>query len=308
MGKILNNVLESIGHTPLIRINKLVPPNVEILVKAESFNPGGSSKDRVGLNMIEEAEKAGLLKKGGLIVEPTSGNTGVGLALASAVKGYKLVLTMPDSMSVERRKLLAAYGAKLVLTPGAEGMKGAIAEAQKILKENPGSFMPQQFENQANPAIHERTTAEEILEDTDGKVDCFIACVGTGGTLTGTAKKLKKVLPEIEIIAVEPADSPLLSGGQARPHKIQGIGANFIPEILDRTLIDEVMCITTEEAYDAARLLASKEGLLTGISSGAAMAAAMKKSSDPVMQNKRIVVLLPDTGERYLSSDLFHAE
>ena len=308
MGKILNNVLESIGHTPLIRINKLVPPNVEILVKAESFNPGGSSKDRVGLNMIEEAEKAGLLKKGGLIVEPTSGNTGVGLALASAVKGYKLVLTMPDSMSVERRKLLAAYGAKLVLTPGADGMKGAIAEAEKILKENPGSFMPQQFENQANPAIHERTTAEEILEDTDGKVDCFIACVGTGGTLTGTAKKLKKVLPEIEIIAVEPADSPLLSGGQAGPHKIQGIGANFIPEILDRTLIDEVMCITTEEAYGAARLLACKEGLLVGISSGAAMAAAMKKSSDPVMQQKRIVVLLPDTGERYLSSDLFHAE
>ena len=308
MGKILNNVLESIGHTPLIRINKLVPPNVEILVKAEAFNPGGSSKDRVGLNMIEEAEKAGLLKKGGLIVEPTSGNTGVGLALASAVKGYKLVLTMPDSMSVERRKLLAAYGAKLVLTPGADGMKGAIAEAQNILKENPGSFMPQQFENQANPAIHERTTAEEILEDTDGKVDCFIACVGTGGTLTGTAKKLKKVLPEIEIIAVEPADSPLLSGGQARPHKIQGIGANFIPEILDRTLIDEVMCITTEEAYGAARLLACKEGLLVGISSGAAMAAAMKKSSDPVMQQKRIVVLLPDTGERYLSSDLFHAE
>ncbi len=308
MGKILNNVLESIGHTPLIRINKLVPPNVEILVKAEAFNPGGSSKDRVGLNMIEEAEKAGLLKKGGLIVEPTSGNTGVGLALASAVKGYKLVLTMPDSMSVERRKLLAAYGAKLVLTPGADGMKGAIAEAQKILKENPGSFMPQQFENQANPAIHERTTAEEILEDTDGKVDCFIACVGTGGTLTGTAKKLKKVLPEIEIIAVEPADSPLLSGGQAGPHKIQGIGANFIPEILDRTLIDEVMCITTEEAYGAARLLACKEGLLVGISSGAAMAAAMKKSSDPVMQQKRIVVLLPDTGERYLSSDLFHAE
>lgn len=308
MGKILNNVLESIGHTPLIRINKLVPPNVEILVKAEAFNPGGSSKDRVGLNMIEEAEKAGLLKKGGLIVEPTSGNTGVGLALASAVKGYKLVLTMPDSMSVERRKLLAAYGAKLVLTPGADGMKGAIAEAEKILKENPGSFMPQQFENQANPAIHERTTAEEILEDTDGKVDCFIACVGTGGTLTGTAKKLKKVLPEIEIIAVEPADSPLLSGGQAGPHKIQGIGANFIPEILDRTLIDEVMCITTEEAYGAARLLACKEGLLVGISSGAAMAAAMKKSSDPVMQQKRIVVLLPDTGERYLSSDLFHAE
>ena len=308
MGKILNNVLESIGHTPLIRINKLVPPNVEILVKVESFNPGGSSKDRVGLNMIEEAEKAGLLKKGGLIVEPTSGNTGVGLALASAVKGYKLVLTMPDSMSVERRKLLAAYGAKLVLTPGAEGMKGAIAEAEKILKDHPGSFMPQQFANRANPAIHERTTAEEILEDTDGKVDCFIACVGTGGTLTGTAGKLKKVLPEIKIIAVEPADSPLLSGGQARPHKIQGIGANFIPEILDRTLIDEVMCITTEEAYDAARLLASKEGLLTGISSGAAMAAAMKKSSDPVIQNKRIVVLLPDTGERYLSGDLFNAE
>ena len=305
MGKILNNVLESIGKTPLIRISKLVPPNVEILVKAESFNPGGSSKDRVGLNMIEEAEKAGLLKKGALIVEPTSGNTGVGLALAAAVKGYKLVLTMPDSMSVERQKLLAAYGANLVLTPGAEGMKGAIDAAQKILQENPGSFMPQQFENEANPAIHERTTAEEILDDTDGKVDCFIACVGTGGTLTGTARKLKKVLPEIKIIAVEPADSPLLSGGKAGPHKIQGIGANFIPEILDRTLIDEVMCITTEEAYDAARLLASKEGLLVGISSGAAMAAAMKKSSDPLMQNKRIVVLLPDTGERYLSSDLF---
>ena len=308
MGKILNNVLESIGHTPLIRINKLVPPNAEILVKVESFNPGGSSKDRVGLNMIEEAEKAGLLKKGGLIVEPTSGNTGVGLALAAAVKGYKLVLTMPDSMSVERRKLLAAYGAKLVLTPGAEGMKGAIAQAEKILAENPGSFMPQQFENQANPAVHEKTTAEEILEDTDGKLDCFIACVGTGGTLTGTAKKLKKLLPEIQIIAVEPADSPLLSGGQAGPHKIQGIGANFIPEILDRSLIDEVMCITTEEAYDAARLLACKEGLLVGISSGAAMAAAMKKSSDPVMQNKRISVLLPDTGERYLSGDLFNAE
>ena len=307
MGRILNNVLESIGHTPLIRVNKLVPPNVEILVKAESFNPGGSSKDRVGLNMIEEAEKAGLLKKGGLIVEPTSGNTGVGLALASAVKGYKLVLTMPDSMSMERRKLLAAYGAKIVLTPGAEGMKGAIDAAQKILKENPGSFMPQQFENEANPAIHEKTTAEEILEDTGGKVDYFIACVGTGGTLTGTARKLKKALPEVKIIAVEPSDSPLLSGGKAGPHKIQGIGANFVPSILDKSLIDEIMCITTEEAYDAARLLASKEGILSGISSGAAMAAAMKKSSDPLMQNKRIIVLLPDTGERYLSCDLFSA-
>lgn len=305
MGKILENILESIGRTPLVRIHKLVPNHVEILVKLESFNPGGSSKDRVGLNMIEQAEKDGLLKKGSLIVEPTSGNTGVGLALACAVKGYKLILTMPDNMSIERRKLLAAYGATLVLTPASLGMKGAISEAEKIVKENPDSFMPQQFENEANPAIHEATTGKEILEDTDGKVDVFVACVGTGGTLTGTARQLKKALPEIKIVAVEPADSPLLSGGQAGPHKIQGIGANFVPKILDRTLIDEISCITTEEAFDAARLLASKEGILAGISSGAAMAAAMKLSSDPLMQGKRIVVLLPDTGERYLSSELF---
>ena len=302
---IANNILETIGGTPLVRINALNTGKAEILAKVEFFNPGGSVKDRVGLAMIEDAEKRGLLRPGALIVEPTSGNTGVGLAVAAAVKGYRLILTMPDTMSIERRKLLAAYGAEIVLTPGAEGMSASIAKAQEILAQNPGAFMPQQFENPANPAIHEQTTAREIWEDTGGRLDAFVAGVGTGGTFSGVAAVLKKHNPAIKMVAVEPDTSPLLSGGKAGPHQLQGIGANFIPKIMRTDLMDEVIPVSAADAGAAARAAARKEGMLIGITGGAALHAAFTLSQRPEYAGKRIVALLPDTGERYLSSWLF---
>lgn len=308
MEQIAASILDTVGNTPLVRINKLNSGGAEVLVKVESRNPGGSAKDRVGIAMIEDAEQKGLLKPGALIVEPTSGNTGIGLAVAAAVKGYRLILTMPDTMSVERRKLLAAYGAQIVLTPGAAGMKGSIDKANEIIAENPGSFMPRQFDNEANPEIHRRSTALEILNACDGKVDAFVAGVGTGGTLTGVSEVLKKQVPACKIIAVEPADSPLLSGGQAGPHKLQGIGANFIPSVLNREIIDEVMAIGWEEAGVAARACAKSEGILIGISGGAALFAALELAKRAEYQGKRIVALLPDSGERYLSSWLFEGE
>ncbi|MGM9991471.1 MAG: cysteine synthase A [Candidatus Bruticola sp.] len=303
--KIYRSILEKIGNTPLVRINKLNQGGAEVLVKVEYFNPGGSVKDRVGLAMLEAAEREGKIKPSTLIVEPTSGNTGIGLALAAAVKGYRLILTMPDIMSIERRKLLAAYGAELVLTEGAKGMKGAIEKAEELMKENPDAFMPQQFCNQANPEIHKHSTALEILNDTDGMVDAFVAGVGTGGTITGVGEVLKGYNSQTKIFAVEPADSPVLSGGKPGPHKIQGIGAGFIPDVLKTELIDEVIKITTEEAGQTARQAASQEGLLIGISSGAALYAALQLSKRTEFKGKRIVALLPDCGERYLSSWLF---
>ena len=304
--KIYDSILEKIGSTPLVRINKLNEGGAEILVKVEYFNPGGSVKDRVGLAMIEKAEKEGKLKAGSLIIEPTSGNTGIGLALVAAVKGYRLILTMPDTMSIERRKLLAAYGAELVLTEGAKGMKGAIEKAEELVRENPGSFMPQQFNNSANPEIHKHSTALEILRDTNGHVDAFVAGVGTGGTLTGVGEVLKGYNPEAKLFAVEPSDSPVLSGGKPGPHKIQGIGAGFVPAVLNTKIIDEIIKVTSEDAGRVARLAASKEGLLIGISSGAALHAALMLSKRPEFKGKRIVALLPDCGERYLSSLLFN--
>ena len=306
MSRIAENILETIGNTPLVKIRNLNPGKAEVIAKVEFFNPGGSVKDRIGLAMIEAAEKDGSLKPGGLIIEPTSGNTGIGLALAAAVKGYKLILTMPDTMSVERRKLLAAYGAELVLTPGADGMKGSIEKAEEIRAAHPGSIIPQQFENPANPACHKKYTAEEIWNDTDGKVDVFVAGVGTGGTLTGVAEGLKAHNPEVQVIAVEPDASPILSGGKPGPHQLQGIGANFIPGILNPEIIDRVMPVSAEDAGRTARAAAVKEGLLIGISSGAALFAALELSKEAGFAGKRIVVLLPDNGERYLSTWLFN--
>lgn len=305
MEKIADNITQLIGKTPLVRLNSFSENGAEVVAKVESFNPLGSAKDRVGFAMIEDAEKKGLLKKGATVIEPTSGNTGVGLAFTCAVKGYKLILTMPESMSAERRALLAALGAELVLTPASEGMSGAIRRADELAAETEGSFIPGQFVNPANPEIHEKTTGPEILEDTDGKVDIFVSAVGTGGTLTGVGRALKKHNPDIKIVAVEPYDSPVLSGGKAGPHKLQGIGAGFVPDILDTALIDEIITVKTEEAYEAARKSASKEGVLVGISSGAALHAASLLAKRPENKGKRIVVLLPDTGERYLSTDLF---
>jgi cysteine synthase A len=280
----------------------------EVLVKLESFNPGGCVKERIGLAMIDLAEQAGLLKQGSIIIEPTSGNTGIGLAMAAAVKGYRLILTMPETMSLERRKLLAAYGAELVLTPGPEGMSGAIKKAEVLAQELKDAFIPQQFNNPANSEIHRKTTAEEIWRDTDGKVDIFVAGVGTGGTITGVGEVLKARKPGVKIVVVEPADSPVLSGGQPGPHKLQGIGAGFVPQILNTQVIDEIVKVTTEEAYTAARRLAQEEGILAGISSGAALHAALQQAADPQNKGKQIVVLLPDTGERYLSTPLFEIE
>jgi len=302
---IAGNVLECIGRTPLVRLNRMNPAGVRILLKLESRNPGGSAKDRVGLAMIEDAEKRGVLKPGALIIEPTSGNTGIGLALAAAVKGYPIVLTMPETMSVERRKLLAAYGAKLELTPGALGMKGAIDRANAIHEATPGSFIPQQFENPANPDIHYRTTAREIWEDCGGTADAFVAGVGTGGTLSGVGRFLKEQRSGIYIAAVEPDASPLLSGGKAGPHPLQGIGANFVPKTLDRSLIDEVIRVTGDEAYDCARRAPREEGILIGISGGAALFAALKLAVRAEFAGKTIVALMPDSGDRYLSSTLF---
>ena len=299
------NILATIGNTPLVKINKLNDSAANVFAKVEFFNPGGSAKDRVGIAMIEDAEKKGLLAPGALIVEPTSGNTGVGLAIAAAVKGYKLILTMPDTMSVERRKLLAAYGAELVLTPGAEGMQGAVEAAKKLLQENPGAFMPQQFANPANAASHENSTGPEIWRDLDGKVDVLVAGVGTGGTLTGTGRYLKKQKSAVEVVAVEPAASPLLSEGRAGAHQLQGIGANFVPEVLDRSIIDKIMPVSNIDAKNTARAAASNEGMLIGISGGAALYAALELAKDPAYANKNIVVILPDTGERYLSGYLF---
>lgn len=306
---ISNNILEKIGNTPLVRINKLNQTGkAEVLAKVESFNPGGSVKDRIGFAMIIDAEKKGLINQDTVIIEPTSGNTGIGLAMTAAVKGYKMILTMPETMSIERRKLLAAYGAELVLTEGAKGMSGAIAKAEELHKSIPNSFIPQQFENLANRDYHFQYTAQEILRDCDGKVDAFVAGVGTGGTISGVGKALKLANPNIKIIAVEPVDSAVLSGEKAGPHKIQGIGAGFIPKIMDLKLIDEIIKVKSEDAGVIARKCAKQEGILVGISSGAALYAALEISKRSEFAKKRIVVLLPDTGERYLSSWLFECE
>ena len=302
---IANNILDKIGGTPLVRINKLNQGGAEVIVKVESFNPGSSVKDRIAFAMIEAAEKEGKLKPGALIIEPTSGNTGVGLAFVAAVKGYHLILTMPDTMSIERRKLAAAYGAEIVLTEGAQGMKGAIAKALELQQQNPGSFIPQQFENPANPAYHKAHTGPEIWTDADGKVDAFVAGVGTGGTLTGVGEYLKQKNPAVKIYAVEPDTSPVLSGGKPGPHKIQGIGAGFVPKVLNSNIITEVITVSAENAGKTARAAAAQEGLLVGISSGAALYAALELAKRPEFAGKRIVALLPDTGERYLSTWLF---
>ena len=305
MTKIAENILELIGNTPLVKLNKLNGSKAEVLLKLESFNPMSSVKDRIGFALIEDAEKSGRLKKGGLIIEPTSGNTGIGLAMAAAVKGYKLILTMPETMSIERRKLLAALGAEIILTEGAKGMQGSIDKAQELHEANPGSIIPGQFTNPANPAYHYKVTAEEILRDTDNRIDFFVAGVGTGGTLTGIGTRLKEVNPDVKLIAVEPSDSPILSGGKADPHKIQGIGANFIPKILNMAIIDEVMPVKAEDAGNTSRELARQEGILVGISSGAALFAALTVASRAENAGKRIVALMPDSGERYLSTWLF---
>lgn len=298
-----SNVIESIGNTPIIRINKLTESK-NLYAKVEFFNPAGSIKDRIALAMIEDAEEKGLISpEKTVIIEPTSGNTGIGLALISAVKGYKLILTMPDTMSIERRKLLAAYGAKLVLTEGVKGMKGAIQKAEELSKEYENSFIPQQFKNPANPKKHYNTTAKEIWKDTEGKIDIFVAGVGTGGTVSGVGKYLKEQNKNIQIIAVEPESSPVLSGGQAGSHKIQGIGAGFVPDTFDRNVVDEIITISNENALETARKSAKTEGLLVGISSGASLYAAINLANEN--QNKTVVVLPPDTGERYLSSVLF---
>lgn len=305
MSKIAKSVLETVGHTPLVEISdKLNQGGARVLAKVEFFNPGGSVKDRIAVAMIEAAEKKGRLTPGATIVEPTSGNTGVGLALVSALKGYHLILTMPDTMSIERRKLAAAYGAEIVLTPGAEGMKGAIAKAQQLVEENKG-FIPLQFDNPHNAPAHYASTGPEIWSDTEGQVDAFVAGVGTGGTVTGTGKYLKDQNPAVRVFAVEPDTSPVLSGGKPGPHKIQGIGPGFVPKVYDAAVIDEVITVSADDAGATARAVAAKDGLLVGISSGAALYAALELSKKPEFAGKTIVALLPDTGERYLSTWLF---
>lgn len=301
-----NSILETIGNTPLVKVSRLAAQlPATIFVKVESRNPGGSAKDRVALAMIETAEKQGLINEDTEIVEPTSGNTGIGLAMVCACKGYKLTLTMPESMSVERRKILSAYGANIVLTPASEGMAGSIAKAEEMQRTQPNVFIPQQFSNPANPEAHRTSTALEIWDELKGDVDCIVAGVGTGGTLTGIAEVIKGKKSDVKIVAVEPKDSPMLSEGHCGPHKLQGIGANFVPEILNVGIIDEIIPVTTEQAYDAARKMASMEGILCGITSGAAVSAALQVASRKENAGKNIVVVLPDTGERYLSSDLF---
>lgn len=306
--KIYNSITELIGRTPLLKLSnteKELKYKGKIFAKLEYFNPAGSVKDRVALEMIEDAERKGLLKKGSVIIEPTSGNTGIGLAAVAAAKGYKLIITMPETMSVERRKLIASYGAELVLTDGSKGMSGAIEKAEELAKEIPDSIVAGQFVNSANPQAHRNTTGPEIWEDTDGKVDIFVAGVGTGGTITGTGEYLKSKNPNIKIVAVEPADSPILSGGKAGAHGIQGIGAGFVPEVLNTEIFDEIFTVSTDEAYATSRELAKREGVLVGISSGAALHIAIELAKREENANKNIVVLLPDTGERYLSTDLF---
>ncbi|AGB03462.1 cysteine synthase A [Methanoregula formicica] len=308
MTKIYENILATIGDTPLVRLNRITAgAGATVLAKLESFNPGSSVKDRIAISMIDAAEAGGLFKADTIILEPTSGNTGIGLAMVAAARGYKITLVMPETMSIERRKLAKAFGAKIVLTPGAEGMKGAVAKAEKMAAENPDYFyIPQQFKNLANPEIHRKTTAEEIWRDTDGKVDILVAGVGTGGTITGIADVIGKKKPSFRAIAVEPDASPVLSGGSPGPHRIQGIGAGFVPDIFQRDLIDEIIRVKNEDAFDTARRLAREEGILAGISGGAALYAALNVAWRPVNKGKIIVVILPDTGERYLSiPDLF---
>lgn len=308
MSKIYNNITETIGKTPLVRLNSINKSQATVLVKLEAFNPGGSVKDRIANAMITAAEKEGRLTKDTVIIEPTSGNTGIGLALVSAAKGYRLILTMPESMSVERRKILKAYGAELVLTPATEGMKGAIAKAEELAKEYPDHFIPQQFQNKANPEIHRQTTALEIWEDTNGEVDLFVAGVGTGGTITGVSEILKSKNPVIKTYAVEPVGSPVLSGGNPGPHKIQGIGAGFVPDILNTGSYNDVIQIDESAAVETARELARTEGIFVGISSGAALTAALKLADKDENKGKTIVALLPDTGERYFSTILFESK
>lgn len=304
--KIYEDITKTVGNTPLVRLNRMAHGlTATVAVKLESFNPVSCVKERIGLAMIEDAEKKGLLKKGSVIIEPTSGNTGIGLAFTAAVKGYRLILSMPETMSIERRKLLKFFGAELVLTPGSEGMKGAIARAEELARTIPDAVIMQQFENPANPEIHRKTTAEEIWRDTDGKVDCVVAGVGTGGTLTGVAEVIKSRKKGFRAVAVEPADSPVLSGGNPGPHKIQGIGAGFVPKVLNRDIIDEILRVRNEDAGDAARRLAREEGILAGISSGAAVWAALELASREEYRGGLIVAILPDTGERYLSTWLF---
>ena len=308
MAKIFTSIEQLIGKTPLLElthIEKELALNATVLAKLEYFNPAGSVKDRAAKTMIDEAEKSGKLKPGSVIIEPTSGNTGIGLASVASVRGYRVIIVMPDSMSKERRLLMTAYGAELVLTEGAKGMKGAIEKAEELAASLPDSFICGQFDNQANALAHRQTTGPEIFEDTDGKVDIFVCGVGTGGTITGVGEFLKAQNPDIKIVAVEPADSPLLSGGTAGPHGLQGIGANFIPSVLNRDIYDEVITVTTEDAYKTARLIGKKEGFLVGISSGAAAYAAIELAKLPENKEKNIVVLLPDTGDRYLSTGLF---
>ena len=308
---IKKSITELIGNTPLLELEGFAKANSiqsRIIAKLEYFNPGGSVKDRIGYAMIKDAEDKGLINKDTVIIEPTSGNTGIALAFVSAAKGYKLILTMPETMSIERRNLLKALGAELVLTPGAQGMKGAIEKAKELVSTTENAFMPQQFENPANANIHRVTTAEEIWRDTDGKVDIFVAGVGTGGTVTGVGEALKQKNPNIKIVAVEPTDSPVLSGGKPGPHKIQGIGAGFVPVILNTGIIDEIIQVSNDQAFDTTRRIANSEGLLVGISSGAAAFAAEQLAKRPENQGKTIVVLLPDTGERYLSTTLFQTE